>query len=66
MTRPYSSAAIIRWVSVGWFVFVLLVLLMLHAGPADWESYFDDAFLFGAIPGGLGLLLSQWAERSGK
>ena len=50
-------AVSIRWLAIGWIVVAYLVPPLLPGGVAEWDDFFDDAFLIGAVPGTLGLLL---------
>jgi len=59
-------AVIIRWIAIGWVAVVCLVPPLLPGGVADWEAFFDDAFLIGAVPGVLGLLLSYIIDKAGR
>lgn len=59
-------AVIIRWLSIGWIVIVYLVPPLLLGSIAEWDAFFDDAFLLGGLPGGLGLILSYTVEKSGR
>ena len=59
-------AVIIRWIAIGWIVVACLAPPLLPGGVADWEDFFDDAFLIGVVPGALGLLLSYVVDKAGR
>ena len=59
-------AVSIRWLAIGWIVVAYLVPPLLPGGVATWDDFFDDAFLIGAVPGTLGLLLSYAVDKAGR
>ena len=65
-TRIRRLAVILRWLSIGWIAVACLAPPLLPGGVADWEAFFDDAFLIGAVPGALGLLLSYAVDKAGR
>ena len=64
--RLRRVASIIRWLAIGWILVAYLVPPLLPGVVVEWDDFFDDAFLMGAVPGTLGLLLSYVVDKAGR